>query len=143
MAALTALTGINDGEIAPIAHTFTPLGPDKDGVQWFEQSVPAPANGLAAKRFSITVKRATPGNQLNGVTRITGRFWYPVMETLATSDSGITPPPTISYQLYAEIRYVLPERSNEQERKNLKVLVSNLQGSTTIADTYLKLQPLY
>lgn len=143
MGALTALSSINDAETSPIAHTFTPLGPDKDGVQWFEQTVPAPSNALAAKRFSVSIKRADLGKQLNGVTRITGRFWYPVMETLATSDSGITPPPTVAYQLYAELRYVIPERSSEQERKNLKTLVANLQTPQSLIDVITKLQPLY
>lgn len=143
MGALAPLSSINDAEIVPVAHTFTPLGPDKDGVQWFEQTLPAPANALAAKRFSVSIKRADPGKQLNGVARITGRFWYPVMETVATSDSGITPPPTVAYQLYAEIRYVVPERSTEQERKNMKALAQNLQFPNIIQDMFYKLQPLY
>lgn len=143
MGALAAIAAINDAETTPVAHTFTPLGPDKDGVQWFEQTAPAAANGLAAKRFSFSIKRAVPGKQLNGVARITGRFWYPVMETVATSDSGITPPPTVAYQLYAEVRYVIPERSTEQERKNIKAIVTNVQFNAIIQDLLFKLQPLY
>lgn len=142
MAALTAITA-NDDEIAPVLHTFTPLGPDKEGVQWFEQTIPAPANALAAKRISVQIKRAIPGKQQNGVARLTLRFWYPVMETLSTSDSGITPPPTVAYQLYAEVRYVVPERSTEQERKNLRMLLINFSANGSILDVLRKLQPLY
>lgn len=142
MPALIALLP-NDGETVPVQHTFTPLGPDADGVQWFEQTTPAPANSLAAKRFSVSIKRAAPGKTLNGVARITGRFWMPVMETLATSDSGIMPAPTVAYQLYAEVRYVIPERSTEQERKNMVALTKNLTSASTILDVIHKLQPLY
>lgn len=142
MGALAAVAA-NDGEIVPVGHTFTPLGPDKDGVQWFEQSTPAPANALAAKRVSVSIKRADPGKQQNGVARLTLRMWYPVMETLSTSDSGITPPPTVAYQLYAEVRYVIPERSTEQERKNLRVLLINFAAVGIIQDVLTKLQPLY
>lgn len=133
----------NDGEIVPVSHTFIPLGPDKDGVQWFEETVPAPANALAAKRVSVQIKRADPGKQQTGVARLTMRFWYPVMETLASSDAGIIPPPTVAYQLYAEVRYVIPERSTEQERKNLRTLLINFGSTGIIADVLQKLQPLY
>lgn len=142
MAALAAVVA-TDGETNPVSHTFTPLGPDQDGVQWFEQTSPAPANALAAKRFSVQIKRAIPGKQQNGIARLTLRMWYPVMETLSTSDSGITPPPTIAYQLYAEARYVVPERSTEQERKNLRTLLVSFGGQTIISDVLQKLQPMY
>lgn len=142
MAALAAVTAI-DGETTPVNHSFTPLGPDKDGIQWFEQTTPAPANALAAKRVSVSIKRAVPGKQQNGVARLILRLWYPVMETLSTSDSGIIPPPTVAYQLYAEVRYVIPERSTEQERKNLRVLLINFGASGIITDVLQKLQPLY
>lgn len=142
MAALAPVTA-NDGETSPVSHTFAPLGPDKDGVQWFEQTTPAPANALAAKRVSVQIKRAAPGKQQNGVARITYRMWYPTMETLATSDSGITPPPTIAYQQYAEVRYVIPERSTEQERKNIRMLLINFGSHAIITDLLIKLQPLY
>lgn len=142
MAALAAVTA-TDGETTPVNHSFTPLGPDKDGIQWFEQTTPAPANALAAKRVSVSIKRAVPGKQQNGVARLILRLWYPVMETLSTSDSGIIPPPTVAYQLYAEVRYVIPERSTEQERKNLRVLLINFGASGIITDVLQKLQPLY
>lgn len=142
MAALAPVTA-NDGETTPVSHTFAPLGPDKDGVQWFEQTNPIPANALAAKRVSVQLKRATPGKQQNGVSRCTYRIWLPVMETLSTSDSGITPPPTVAYQLFAEVRYVIPERSTEQERKNLRMLLANFGGNSIITDVLVKLQPLY
>lgn len=142
MPALTTLV-VNDGETVPVSHTFTPLGPDAEGVQWFEQTSPAPANSLAAKRFSVSIKRPAPGKSLNGVARVTGRFWMPIMETLATSDSGITPAPTVAYQLYAEVRYVIPERSTEQERKNMVTLCKTLTQHATVLDVPQKLQPFY
>lgn len=142
MAALAVIYA-NDGETVPVTHTFTPLGPDQDGVQWFEQTAPAPANALAAKRISVSIKRAIPGKTQNGVARLTLRMWYPVMETLSTSDSGITPPPTVAYQLYTEVRYVIPERSTEQERKNLRALLVNFGGQSGIFEVLQKLQPLF
>lgn len=133
----------DDGETPLVQHTFTPLGPDADGVQWFEETVPAPANSLAAKRFSVSIKRPAPGKSLDGVARVTIRLWLPVMETLATSDTGITPAPTVAYRLYAELRYVVPERSTVQERKNMVALVKNFTSAASILDVIQKLQPLY
>lgn len=143
MGALTSLAAA-DGATTPVTHTFVPLGPDSNGVQWFEQTIPAPANSAAAKRVSISIKRPKPGQSLTGVSKIVAQMWYPVMETVGTSDSGITPPPTVAYTLFARIEYFMPERSTEQERKDLRVLTSNLiQYNPIIVDVVTRLQPLY
>lgn len=143
MGALTNLTAA-DGANTPVTFTFIPLGPDQNGVQWFEQTNPVPANSAAAKRISISIKRAKPGQTLNGVAKIVAQMWSPVMETVGTSDSGITPPPTVAYTLFARIEYFMPERSTEQERKDLRVLASNMIISNQIIlDLITRLQPLY
>lgn len=143
MGALANLTAA-DGATTPVTHTFVPLGPDSNGVQWFEQTNPVPANAAAAKRISISIKRAKVGQKLTGVAKITAQMWYPVMETVGTSDSGITPPPTVAYTLFARIEYFMPERSTEQERKDFRVLTANMIASNQIiVDLITRLQPLY
>lgn len=143
MGALANLTAA-DGATTPVTHTFTPLGPDQNGVHWFEQTSPAPANSAAAKRVSVSIKRAKPGQTLTGVSKVILQMWYPVMETVGTSDSGFTPPPTVAYTLFARIEYFMPERSTEQERTDLRILASNMINSNTIIrDLIVRLQPLY
>lgn len=143
MGALANLVAL-DAETTPVSHTFVPLGPDANGVQWFEQTNPAAANPAAAKRISISIRRAKPADVLKGVARITIQLWSPIMETLASNDAGITPPPTVAYQLFARIEYVFPERSTEQERKNVRVLLANMATNNgIILDVIQKLQPLF
>jgi hypothetical protein len=147
MGALTNLTASN-GEATPVAHTFVPLGPDAKGVQWFEQVTPTPVNGQAAIRVSAYLRRAVkqgPGRQqLNGIARLEFAIWLPTMETLASNDAGITPPPTVAYEQHARITYLLPERGTQQERKNLRALTSNIiNGNSIIVEMIEKLQPLF
>lgn len=147
MGALTNLTA-NNGEATPVAHTFAPLGPDAKGVQWFEQITPAPINGQAAIRMSAYIRRAVkqgPGRQqLSGVARIELAIWLPTMETLASNDAGITPPPTVAYEQHARITYLLPERGTVQERTNLRVLAFNLiTNNQIVRDMIEKLQPMF
>lgn len=143
MGALVNLTAA-DGATTPVTHTFVPLGPDSNGIQWFEQTSPAPANAAAAKRISISIKRAKVGQSLTGVAKIVAQIWCPVMETVGTSDSGITPPPTVAYTLFARIEYFMPERSTEQERQDLRVIAANLiANNQIIRDLIARLQPLY
>lgn len=146
MGALSNLTA-NNGEAAPVAHTFAPLGPDAKGVQWFEQITPTPINGQAAIRLSASIRRAVKsgsGRQLSGVARVELAIWVPTMETLASNDAGITPPATVAYEQHARITYLLPERGTMQERKNLRALAIGLiAGNQNVSDMIDKLQPMF
>lgn len=147
MGALANLSAEN-GEATPVAYTFTPLGPDAKGVQWFEQITPTPVNGQAAVRVSAYIRRAVKQGpsrqQLTGIARIELAIWMPTMETLASNDAGITPPPTVAYEQHARITYLLPERGTLQERKNLRALASTLiSNNTLIKDLIEKLQPMF
>jgi len=147
MSALAAISGINDGESPPVAHTFTPVGRTKDGFWIFEQTTPTPANALSAIRCHVRLVResmsSAAGTKLGGAARVHMKMWVPIMETLSTNDAGITPPPTVAYTLFVESNYVLPERSSEQQRKNLRVLSSGAITSAQILDIIYKLQDLY
>lgn len=147
MGALTNLTA-NNGDATPVAYTFAPLGPDAKGVQWFEQVTPTPVNGQAAVRVSAYIRRAVkqgPGRQqLTGVARVELAVWLPTMETLASNDAGIIPPPTVAYEQHVRITYLLPERGTTQERKNLRTLAANLiANNAIIIDTIDKMQPMF
>lgn len=147
MSALAAISGVNDGELTPVAHTFTPVGRTKDGYWIFEQTTPTPDNALSAIRCHVRLVResmsSAAGTKLGGAARVHLRMWLPIMETLSTNDAGIVPPPTVAYTLFAEANYVLPERSTEQQRKNLRVLTSGTIVSSQILDMIYKLQDPY
>jgi len=123
---------IDDGAATPVAHTFTPLGKDEKGVFWFEQTTPAPANVLGAKRIGLSVSRPSNGNRLSGNARVVLSLWNPVLEVLGTTSNGIVPPPTLAYQCTDRQTFDLPERSTKQERRDTRVLMKNLMGNALV-----------
>lgn len=134
---------INDGAATPVAHTHVPMGKDEKGVFWFEQTNPAPANSLGAKRIGLSLKRPQNGQRLNGKALAVISLSVPTLETLGTNAAGITPPPTLAYEEYARVSIELPERSQKQERKDTRVLLQNLLGNANVISLIDDLQSTY
>jgi hypothetical protein len=67
----------------------------------------------------------------------------PVLETLGTSDSGITPPPTKSYEVLYNGEFVLPERSSLDVRKDILAYVQSLYGLSVVAEAIEDLKATY
>lgn len=135
---------INDGATTPVAHTFSPIGKDDKGVQWFEQTTPAPVNPMGAKRISYTQTRVlNPDKQLTGASRVVYALWIPTLETLGNNSAGILPPPSLAYSEKARVEYSLAERSTTQERKDTRVLTLNLLSHAMAIANVDTLQPSY
>jgi hypothetical protein len=122
-----------DAQATPVNHTFVPIGPDKDGVFWFEDSSQATPNGYW--RISVQLKRpavAQAGQSSTGRTfRATVGLHEPVLETLGTNTvTGIPPAPTVAYVSRGFTEYVLPERASLQNRKDLRKMMANLLAET-------------
>lgn len=135
---------INDGAATPVAHTFSPLGKDADGVFWWEQTIPAPTNKLGAKRIGYRQTRElSQKSQLTAVSKCSYSLWVPTLETLANNSAGITPPATIAYKEIARVSFDLAERSVQQERKDTRVLSINLLAHAMAVANIDTLEPSY
>lgn len=135
---------INDGASTPVAHTFSPLGKDADGVFWWEQTTPAPTNKLGAKKIGYKQTRElSMKNQLTASSRASYTLWVPTLETLANNSAGIVPPATVAYREIARIEFTLAERSLQQERKDTRVLISNLLAHAMAVSNVDTLEPTY
>jgi len=135
---------INDGAATPVAHTFSPIGKDEKGVMWFEQTTPTPASPLAAKRIGYRQTRVLdPKGQLTGKSKIVLTVYVPTLETLGTSGSGFTPPPTTAYVEESRHEFTLPERSLKQERKDTRSFAANLLANAQIISAVDDLQTIY
>jgi hypothetical protein len=135
---------INDGAATPVAHTFTPLGKDADGVFWWEQTTPSPANKLGAKRIGYKQTRElSQKSQLTAVCKCQYSLWVPTMETLANNSAGITPPATVAYKEVARFSFDLAERSIAQERKDTRVLAMNFLAHAMVIANLDNLEPSY
>lgn len=122
---------INDGAATPVAHTFTPIGRDSDGVTWFEQTNPVPANSLGAKKIGYKqVRGKTNGKELTQESVVSYTLHVPTLETLSNNASGFIPAPTLAYKEIARVELRLSERSTKQERKDTRSLALNLLAST-------------
>jgi len=119
----------------PVNHTFVPLGPDKDGIFWFEdQSQAAP---VGYWRISYQLKRPAPATAGQSSSQRTFRavigLHEPILETVSNNTvSGIAPAPTISYVPRTFTEYVMPERASLQNRKDLRKMTYNLQNESQL-----------
>jgi hypothetical protein len=136
---------INDGAATPVSHTFTPIGKDKAGILWYEQTTPVPASPIAAKRIGYRQYRGDPMSKVaNGSGKVVYTLHVPTPETLSTNDSGLIPPATLAYKQIARLEFDLPERGSKQERKDTRILIQNLLGLTSFVGAAIDdLQPTY
>ncbi len=125
---------IADAQATPVNHTFTPQGPDANGVEYLTDYSQQNAIGYWKISFQ-TIAPAQPKsgeNSASRVYRVKVGLHEPVLETLSNSTvSGITPAPTIAYIPRSFGEYVIPERSTLQNRKDLwkmtHLLLANAQ----------------
>jgi hypothetical protein len=122
-----------DAQATPVNHTFVPLGPDKEGVFWFEDQSQASANGYW--RISMQLKRPDQAQTGQSTAQRTFRMkvgmHQPVLETLGTNTvTGIPPAPTVSYINRCFVEYVIPERATLQNRKDIRKMVYNLPNES-------------
>lgn len=135
---------INDGASTPVAHTFSPIGRDNNGVFWFEQTTPAVSSPIGAKRIGYKQTRVLDSRKREtGVSRCTYTLSVPSLETLATNDAGFLPPATLAYEEVCRISFDLADRSITQERKDTRVLVANFLAHAMAVANVDTLQPSY
>jgi len=124
-----------DAQGTPVNHTFVPLGPDKDGVFWFEDQ--SQASPIGFWRISYQLKRPPPGATGQSSSQRTYRaaigLHEPILENVTNNTvSGIAPAPTIAYSPRCFVEYVMPERTALIDRKNLRKMTYNLQNEAQL-----------
>lgn len=147
MAIATGIT-LADAQATPVSHTFIPLGPDaKDPtIFWFEdQSQSTP---IGYWRMSVQLKRpiaGRAGDSAQGRTvRAVVSMHQPTLETLSNSTmSGITPAPTVAYINRVYTEYVLAERANAQNRKDLRKMHASALSDPQIVNLIENLIPVW
>lgn len=135
-----------DAQATPVNHTFVPLGPDANGVWWFEdQSGTSP---IGYNRISLELKRPMNGAQgedsSKRVSRVKIGIHTPKLENVTNSTvSGVAPAPTLSYIPRCIVEYILPERSALQDRKDIRKYVQFLMADTAIVNACESLQGVW
>lgn len=109
---------INDGESTPVAHTFTPSKiSDLVAVMY------GPGNTLATReRITLTKRESTA----TVAGKLSIKLELPVEQTV---DGQVI----LGYQQTAFMEFVVAPKSTKQNRKNTRVLSSNLLNNLLIA----------
>lgn len=130
MSAIASIT-INDGQATPVAHVFNPI-----------QSGP-PAiyarNGLAGVPVvgeeQIVLDLKMGARTSDAVNRVKMSLRVPVLEVPdGGTPSGYTAPPKVAYFEQVNVEFILPNRSTAAQRKDLRVLLTNLLSNAQVVD---------
>lgn len=145
MPALASLV-VNDGQATPVAHTFTPLSIDTNGVATFVDRVSGIPIGFA--KFDLSLRNppsAQAGQNSTGrVYKVTMRLFVPTLEqTSASTSTGIQPAPTKAFDHVANLQFFLPERGTTQNRADLLALISNLLSDAAVKAVITDLEPFF
>lgn len=128
MAAIANIV-INDGQATPVAHTFYPQASDPDAV--YRESLSGIAligNGT----LKATVKLSAAAEGLNRVRLVLA---LPALETVTAQNSaGYTAAPKVAYTNTVSMDFILPNRGTAAQRKDLRVLASNLLLNAQVVD---------
>jgi hypothetical protein len=110
---------IFDGATTPVSHSFSPKAINGN-IASFQEIL----SGVPIGYPVLTVSNREPVKGSAGVYRVTMKLVVPkVITTTDVSGKTVT---SVDYSNSAEITLLLSERSSTQERKNIRVLASNL-----------------
>lgn len=139
-----------NGEGTPANHTFAPLGQNRDtGFWWFEDQSPrvSSTSPIGWPRIGIRTRRANDGgpgdNAQTRVNRVEYVIAMPQLETVGTSDSGLTPPPTVAYVDRVKGEFLLPSRDAIADRSDALAFNGSLLTNAIFVDLVKNLTQIY
>lgn len=136
---------LNDAQGTPVAHTFIPLGPDSNGVWWFEDQTGTAS--IAYNRISLQLVRPLPAmagqSSDKRVNRVKIGIHTPKVEALGVADSGFTPSATIAYTPRCNIEFIMSERAVLQDRKDLRKFADFLLAEAQVTAMIENLQNVF
>lgn len=146
MPALASIT-INDGQATPVAHTFNPSGPDRNGASHLFDRSGGIAIGFPEILLSLTTPAPARSGQestSNRLYRASFRITVPVLEvTSPQTGTGIQPAPTKGYDMTFKGEFILPERSTLQNRKDILAYAKNLLAHAFSTSLVQDLESIY
>lgn len=128
---------INDGQATPVSHVFNPL-----------QTAPAlfRENGAGLPQIGepeiVASSKAARGADAVNRVKLTLRLPY-LEETSGATSGGYVAPPKLAYHEQVTIEFLMPVRSNADQRKDLRVMAANLLADSQIIAMVDDLSSLY
>lgn len=114
---------IVDGAAVPVTHTFNPVQTVDPATYKRNGDTATPIVGQEQVLLSLKIG----ANTSEAVNRARVTLRIPVLETPdGGSSAGYVAPPKVAYFMQATVDVFLPNRCTAAQRKDLRVLVSNL-----------------
>lgn len=134
-----------DAQATPVNHTFIPIGPDENGVWWWEdQSASAPIGYSRISMQLVRAKNPAPGsNAGERVNRVKVAIHTPKLETVSNNSAGLLPPPTVAYVVRSSTEFILPDRCNLQDRKDIRKFLDFLAAEAQLTAMVESLQNVF
>lgn len=129
MPAIAALS-INDGQVAPVAHTFSPVSTDGSKASWADRSPSIPAG---YRQISLEV---SPPSGSRTVYRLTGGYMMPTVAAVNGVDT------VVRYSSAQVILNIHPD-ATLQERKDILAYVANSLDLASWKTSVENLEPHY
>lgn len=127
---------VADGKTTPEDHTLIPVtsGPN---ASWRENAAGLP---LIGQTTLATALKMPP----NGINRVRIVADIPALETAtAANSSGYTAAPRVAYSNRVAIEFILPSRSTAEQRRDLRVIASNILAGDMAVDLIDHLNAAY
>lgn len=119
---------IADGAATPVNHTFNPVATSPEAV--YRESLAGIA--LVGQGLVSMVNKSGSNAALQ---RIRIKLALPALETATGQNAaGYTAAPKVAYENLVVVDFVLPTRGTAAQRKDLRVLLSNLLKDAQVID---------
>jgi hypothetical protein len=112
---------LTDAAATPINRVYYPTQSPDGTILWRDRT-----QAVFAGQNRLTVGQRV-ANKQSKATKVTWKLETPILEQTSPSTStGIQPAPTVAYTPIGVIEMVLPDRSTQQERKDLLAQMRDL-----------------
>lgn len=129
---------LTDAATTPVNRVYYPMQ-TKDGILvWRDRT----QSILAGQNRLTCLQRAADKN--SKATKLLWKLETPVLEvTSPSTTTGIQPAPTVAYTPIATLEMVLPDRSTQQERKDLLAQIRDLIDEAIVTNQVHDLDMIY
>lgn len=119
---------IADGATTPVNHTFYPVSTDPARYREALSSLPLVGQGI--------VEIVNKGGSDAALQRVRMKIALPALEQATGQNAdGYTAAPKVAYTNTVMVEFLLPARGTVQQRKDLRVMLSNLLKDAQVIDT--------
>lgn len=123
-----AVISVADGQATPVTHTFNPVS--SSPVAFYRES----QAGLALVGQGACELSNRSGSNA-ALQRVRVKLALPALETVTGQNSaGYTAAPKVAYENTVMVDFILPIRGTAAQRKDLRVMLSNLLKDAQVID---------